>query len=109
MDLNKYQEEAKLTSKKVIVDGLLAYPAMGLVGEAGEVINKVKKIWRDDGGVVTPERRQEIVQELGDVLWYVAEIASSLNVTLEEVAEYNLKKLQSREDRKLISGDGDNR
>lgn len=87
----------------------IIYPTLGLSGEAGEVAEKVKKIIRDHKGVVTPEFKQEIVKELGDVLWYVAALSSELGVTMEEVAKLNMVKLLSRKKRGVISGNGDNR
>lgn len=86
----------------------LSYLGLGL-GEAGEVQGKIKKVIRDDLGIVTYEKKEEILAELGDVLWYVARIADELHVPLSEVAESNLRKLKSRHDRGVITGSGDNR
>jgi len=74
----------------------LFYSSLGLAGEAGEVANKVKKIMRDDGSEITPDRRQQILDELGDVLWYVALVADELDATLSSVATANIEKLQAR-------------
>ncbi|MFN6965250.1 MAG: nucleoside triphosphate pyrophosphohydrolase family protein [Pyrinomonadaceae bacterium] len=74
----------------------LTYAALGLAGEAGETANKVKKILRDAGGVISEERLQQIKDELGDVLWYVAACARELDVTLEDVARHNVEKLAAR-------------
>ncbi len=82
---------------------------LGLSGEAGEVAEKFKKIIRDRGGVVTPADTQEIVKELGDVLWYVSAIADYLGVSLEQVASENLDKVLSRKARGKSRGSGDNR
>lgn len=82
---------------------------MGLAGEAGEVANKVKKVFRDDAGVVSPARLASIKDELGDVLWYVAAVASDLGVTLGDVAVGNLDKLLDRTARNTFAGSGDNR
>ena len=87
----------------------LAYPIMGLLGEAGELANKGKKIIRDAGGVLSLERRNDLLDELGDVLWYVAEIATQLNADLGEIATKNIEKLFSRMERGKIQGEGDNR
>jgi NTP pyrophosphatase (non-canonical NTP hydrolase) len=87
----------------------LYYPALGLAGEAGEVCEKIKKIMRDQKGHITEENVKEISKELGDVLWYVAALASEINVCLSVVAEENLKKLQSRQNRGVLKGSGDNR
>lgn len=85
------------------------YPVLGLTGEAGEVAEKFKKILRDKDGVVSNEDAQEIIKELGDVLWYISAIASDLNYDLQAVAETNANKLLSRLERNVIQGSGDNR
>ena len=82
---------------------------LGLVGEAGEVADKFKKIYRDDNGVLLEEKREMIEKELGDVLWYLAQLATELNIKLSEVAEANIEKLASRMDRGVLQGSGDNR
>lgn len=85
------------------------YPALGLAGEAGEVADKVKKVIRDDDGIVSIEARQELAMELGDVLWYIANIANDLDIALEAGAELNISKLHSRRERNTLKGNGDNR
>jgi NTP pyrophosphatase (non-canonical NTP hydrolase) len=85
------------------------YPTLGLTGEAGEVADKVKKVIRDRQGVFDVETREAIKLELGDVLWYVAQLASELGYELDEVAEANLQKLSSRAARGRIGGSGDQR
>jgi NTP pyrophosphatase (non-canonical NTP hydrolase) len=85
------------------------YPALGLCGEAGEVAEKVKKVIRDDGGVVSEEARTAIILELGDALWYLAAVARDIGSSLEDVAQANIKKLQSRIDRGTLRGSGDGR
>jgi len=103
MRFDEYQEEAKKTA--IYPDQYrVVYPALGLAGEAGEVAEKVKKHIRD--GVLNVE---ELKKEIGDVLWYLAAIASDLDLTLNDVAEANLQKLRSRQTRGVISGNGDNR
>ena len=82
---------------------------LGLVGEAGETADKIKKILRDKDGGINECDKIEITKELGDVLWYVASVARYLDVPLEEVAKMNLEKLESRNKRNLIHGEGDNR
>ena len=80
------------------------YPTLGLCGEAGEVAEKVKKQIRD--GVF---HRHEVAKELGDVLWYLANICNDIGYSLEEVADLNLEKLSSRKERGVLKGSGDNR
>lgn len=86
-----------------------SYPALGLVGEAGEVAEKIKKIIRDQDGELTDMNREEIAKELGDVLWYIAILSDEMGVTLDKVAEMNIYKLTSRKKRGVLSGSGDNR
>ncbi len=108
MELNEYQDRAMRTA---IYETLpVVYPALGLAGEAGEVADKVKKTIRDKGGDFTDETvRAEIAKELGDVLWYLAATSRDLGYTLEEIAEMNLAKTQSRASRDRVHGSGDNR
>jgi NTP pyrophosphatase (non-canonical NTP hydrolase) len=89
------------------VHGLM-YCALGL-GESGEVQGKVKKIFRDDNGVLTETKREAIKAELSDLLWYVANTAAEINVALEDIAQYNLDKLASRKERGVLGGSGDTR
>lgn len=85
------------------------YPALGLAEEAGEVSGKFAKAVRDCNGYISPERKQEIAKELGDVLWFVAELCTCLDLSLSDVAQKNLDKLASRKERGVIHGNGDNR
>jgi NTP pyrophosphatase (non-canonical NTP hydrolase) len=87
----------------------LTYPALGLAGEAGEVAEHAKKTIRDDGGRISDARRAAVARELGDVLWYVAQLASELGLELEDIARENLEKLFSRQSRGVLSGSGDDR
>ena len=85
------------------------YCILGLGGEVGEILEKWKKILRDVGGSVTLEKKEELGKELGDVMWYLASLARELNLDLSEIASKNLEKLQSRKDRGVLHGSGDNR
>ena len=109
MEFKKYQEESKKTVLHQEWDMALFYFVLGLNGEAGEVAEKIKKVLRDNNGIVSEERKIEIEKELGDVLWYLSQVATELNLELDKVAEKNLEKLFSRMERKKISGEGDNR
>ncbi|MEM7347635.1 MAG: nucleoside triphosphate pyrophosphohydrolase family protein [Chloroflexota bacterium] len=104
-----YQTESRKTWNVISMDHSIVYPTMGLVNEAGEVAGKVKKIFRDREGVISEEDRQALKKELGDVLWYLTQICTELDLSLEEVAESNLTKLFSRLERGKIRGDGDER
>lgn len=86
----------------------LWYPALGL-GEAGEVQNKVKKVFRDDGGVLTPSRRAAIKKEMGGTLWYLAALAHGMGESLGKIAMENLEELAGRQVRGTLHGDGDDR
>lgn len=86
----------------------LCYLGLGL-GEAGEVQGKIKKILRDDEGVLSPEKRDQIGDELSDLLWYVARLSDELGLSLEQVAIRNMEKLADRKARGVIKGSGDNR
>jgi NTP pyrophosphatase (non-canonical NTP hydrolase) len=103
-----YQRHARETAEYPR-EAWLAYPALGLAGEAGEVAEHAKKAIRDDGGTVSDERRAAMAKELGDVLWYVSQLASELGLELEDVAAGNLEKLRSRQRRGVLSGSGDDR
>jgi NTP pyrophosphatase (non-canonical NTP hydrolase) len=108
VELSEYQRLSRSTAKYPRHEAL-TYPALGLAGEAGEFADHAKKVIRDDGGEVTPQRREAMAKELGDVLWYVAQLASELGLELEQVAQDNLDKLRSRMDRGVLSGSGDDR
>ena len=92
MNLDEYQLKA-LETAMYPENAKIIYPALGLAGEAGELANQVKKIIRDDGGNLTPERKEKIVDELGDVLWYCAALASDIEMSLDAIAQANLLKL----------------
>jgi NTP pyrophosphatase (non-canonical NTP hydrolase) len=105
-NLNNYQMQARKFAiyperMKVV------YPALGLAGEAGEVADKVKKIYRDDR--TDAKFLGEIAKEIGDVMWYCAVLAEDLGFSLQQVAEMNIYKLQQRQSAGKIVGDGDNR
>ena len=109
MTFEEYQKLARTTAKYPKIGENFVYPAMGLAGESGEVLNKIKKIFRDDGGIVKDERLAEIKKELGDLLWYIAQLCTEFGVPLDEVAVDNIKKLSERFEKNKILGDGDNR
>lgn len=109
MDFKDYQKKSRKTALYPDVGSNFIYPTLGLTGEAGEVSDKIKKVLRDDGGEVSSEKREEIKKELGDVLWYVSQVATELNLELDNIAELNIKKLYSRLDRGKLGGSGDDR
>ncbi len=109
MELADYQRRSRATAVYPDAGDNLAYPALGLCGEAGEAAEKVKKAMRDDGGVLTEDRREALAGELGDVLWYVAQLATEAGLDLGEIAGDNLAKLLSRQERGVLQGSGDTR
>ena len=121
LGLNEYQKEAHKFADYVeptVVDSWnlqkgtevpYVYPAMGLAEEAGEVLGKFAKAIRDERGVISPERKLAIIGELGDCCWFIAELATLLEVDLADVMQGNLNKLESRRARGVIHGNGDNR
>jgi NTP pyrophosphatase (non-canonical NTP hydrolase) len=109
MLLSDYQARSRRTATYPGAGENIVYPTLGLAGEAGEVAEKVKKMLRDDGGVMTGERLEALAGELGDVLWYVAQVATEAGLDLDEIAQANLDKLLSRQQRGVLSGSGDQR
>lgn len=114
MEFDDYQQQAHRTSLDTSYGDLqpmnrLIYPTLKLAGEAGEFAEKVGKLLRDKAGALGEEDRGALADELGDVLWYAAEVATVLDVELSEVARRNVAKLQSRAQRGVLQGSGDNR
>ena len=108
MELNEYQSKAVSTAIYP-EDFKVFYPALGLAGESGEVANKVKKIIRDDDGIVTKSQKQDVGKEIGGCLWYIAALAHDLGLNLSDIAKENLDILESRRERGVLQGSGDNR
>lgn len=119
MNFNEYQTWAKTTdvfnntntlnAAQKVTDPAFIAKILGLTGEAGEVAEKFKKIIRDKNGELSEEDKNEIIKELGDVLWYISIIAKYMDVALEDVATTNIEKLTDRKSRNKLSGSGDNR
>ena len=118
MNINEYQLQAHsfadytmpfVVGDKDNIRVDYCYPIMGLSEEAGEVSGKFAKAIRDCDGVVDEERRNAIIKELGDVCWFVAELCTLINVSMEEVMQKNIDKLTSRKERNVIHGSGDDR
>ena len=111
MTFNNFQTNASRTAfyPRYLANDGLYYTTLGLVGEAGEIANKVKKIMRDNNGNLEELAKADIFDELGDVLWYCASLADELGVNLEDVAKLNLIKLEDRMNRGKIQGSGDKR
>ena len=108
LDFPTYQKQAQTTAVYPgRGEGNFVYPALGLAGETGEICEKLKKAIRDEGGRISEERKSLLAKELGDVLWYVATLATELGLDLGEIAEGNLAKLAARKQAGKIHGSGD--
>ena len=109
MDFKTYQIKARLTAQYPNLGSNNIYPTLGLVGEAGEVAEKVKKVIRDKKGIFDQASKDAIKKELGDVLWYLSNLCDEFDFSFEEVALENLEKLKIRAKSGKISGSGDDR
>jgi NTP pyrophosphatase (non-canonical NTP hydrolase) len=109
MNFSEYQKLAAETA--IYPDQVYRiYPTLGLCGEAGEVAEKVKKLYRDHRGVIpNGEWQDDLLKEIGDVLWYLAAICRDFEIELDWAAQLNIAKLQSRKERGVLKGSGDNR
>jgi NTP pyrophosphatase (non-canonical NTP hydrolase) len=113
MDFREYQKKTRLTDvgvhpKHGLTPGWVYY-VLGIAGETGELVEKIKKLFRDDYGEMTDKKKDEIVKEMGDCLWYHARLADVLDIDFNDVAETNIEKLLDRMERDKIHGDGDDR
>ncbi len=108
MDLSTYQKKSKETAIYPKEIGIF-YTTLGLSNEAGEVAGKIKKVFRDNNGIFDKTKKEEIKDELGDVLWYISQLATELDISLSKIAKSNLAKLYSRKKRGVLKGSGDNR
>lgn len=109
MTFEEYQRGAIKTARDKSAKNELFHLLLGLVGETGEISEKMKKIVRDHDSDEAKIDTEDLRKELGDVLWYVAVLADYFGIPLEEVAELNLAKLASRQARGVLNGSGDNR
>jgi NTP pyrophosphatase (non-canonical NTP hydrolase) len=111
MDFTEYQKRADDTAiypAKHSIAGLM-YCSLGLAGEVGELCNKVKKIYRDHGSIITDEIILDLEKEIGDCQWYLAQLCTELSSDLSNVALKNVLKLAYRKERNVLHGNGDNR
>lgn len=109
MHLNEYQQAALRTAAPKDKHNEVFHLLLGLVGEAGELAEKAKKIVRDKDSDFTQWDPDDLKKELGDTLWYIAVLADFFSIPLDEVAQLNLTKLADRQNRNVLSGSGDNR
>ncbi len=109
MTFNDYQKESNKTAIYPDKGNNFVYPVLGMMGEAGEVAEKIKKVWRDKNNIVSDDDKNEIKKEMGDVLWYLSQLATELGIDFDDVANTNILKINSRLERHKLNGDGDNR
>lgn len=113
MDFNEYQKKSRETALYPNSGDNLPYLALGITGEAGEVSEKVKKFIRDGRSAsiadLDEEQKKNLAYEVGDVLWYITQIATELGIDLEDIAKMNIEKTHSRKHRGKLGGSGDNR
>lgn len=109
MNFKEYQEKSRQTAIYPNLGKNFIYPSLGLAGETGEVMEKIKKLIRDKNGKIDDEFKKEVGKEMGDVLWYLAQLATEFSLSFEKIAEENIEKLFSRKDRGMLHGNGDNR
>ena len=113
MDFREYQKKIRLTDNGTGPEHGISpswlYYVLGIAGETGELVEKIKKHFRDDYGKMTDKKLEEIKKEMGDCLWYHARLADLFGINFNEVAEENIRKLLDRKKRNKIHGEGDNR
>ena len=93
LTFNDYQKTARETA--IYKDGIF-YPVLGLCGESGEVADKIKKIYRDNNGIISEDNKEQLVKEMGDVLWYLTAVAAIKGFTLEDIWQHNVENLEAR-------------
>ena len=111
MDFDEYQKEAAKTGFYDTDDKtyVMMYLCLGIAGESGEVIEKIKKVIRNDAGELSEEKRKAIGGEIGDVLWYLAELSRTLGLSFNDIAKANIEKCADRAKRGVIKSEGDTR
>ncbi len=109
MTFDEYQKQALSTGRDKNAQDELFHLVLGLVGESGEIAEKIKKLVRDHNSDLSKLDTDDMSKELGDVLWYIAVLAAYLDLKLDNVAQGNIAKLQDRKRRGKLSGSGDNR
>lgn len=108
-DFDEYQKMTRKTAVYPHKGKNFIFPAIGLFGESGEIANKIKKVVRDDSNKITNERKEEIAGEVGDMLWYTAQLLTELKINFSDVVNHNLVKISKRVKENKIHGSGDNR
>lgn len=109
MNFKEYQKESRKTAVYPDQGKNYIYPLLGLAGESGEVVEKFKKMIRNNDGVMDDKIRESIKKEFGDLLWYIAQICTEIGIDLDDVAVTNIEKLKDRTKRGVIKSEGDSR
>ena len=109
MDFKEYQKLSRETAVYPGAGKNFIYPTLGLAGESGEVAEVIKRVIRDKNGVVDEATKMAVIKELGDVLWYLTQLAAELDLSLDEIAVTNIEKLQDRKNRGTLHGKGNER
>ena len=109
LSFEEYQVGSRKTAVYPDMGNNLSYPTVGLIGELGEFCVKLKEVLLDKERVIDDGVRAGLLKELGDVLWYLAAVASELDLDLGKIAQENLDKVFSRQERDCLRGSGDNR
>ena len=116
MNFEEYQKKSRKTAVYPSVSPAIddkgkssnfIYPSLGLAGEVGELLNKLKKIIRDKNLRLDEDLTKTIEDELGDILWYLSQLATEFDLSFDKIAEKNIEKLYSRLERDKIKGQGD--
>jgi NTP pyrophosphatase (non-canonical NTP hydrolase) len=110
MNFEEYSKLSKYTVKypQATEQDNLLYIGTSLAGEVGEVCNELKKVFRDSRGVVTPDAKEKIIDETGDVMWYLARLLETLEVPMDTVLAKNIQKLVDREEQGVLGSESDN-
>jgi len=113
MNFNEYQRECRKTDVGTAAQDCLEpgwlYYVLGIAGESGEIMEKIKKLFRDKKGIIDKDFKEDITKEMGDVQWYMARLCDWFDIEFEDVFVKNVEKLQSRKVRGKLHGDGDDR
>lgn len=113
LGFNDYQKECAKTDVGTAAQDILSpgwlYYVLGIAGETGELMEKIKKLFRDKKGEIDAEFKEAVIKEMGDVMWYMARLCSWFDIDFRTVALTNVEKLQRRKSEGTIHGDGDDR
>jgi len=109
MTIEEYQKLSRETAVYPGAGKNFIYPTLGLAGETGETVEIIKKVMRDSNGQISAEAKTALINELGDILWYMAQLATETGLSLDNIAQTNIEKLRSRKERGVLHGQGNDR